>query len=67
MSKPPFDAEAYLAAALAALDLTIDPAWRPGILDNLRRSHQIAQAFLDFPLADEVEPASAFAASGEPT
>jgi hypothetical protein len=60
MSKDTFDAEAYLEAAAAAMGLTIAPEWRPAVLDNLMRSRQIAQAVLDFPLPDTVEPASAF-------
>jgi len=60
MSQAPFDAEAYMTAAAAALGITLDEAWKPGILDNLKRSHQIAQGFLGFPLPDAVEPASRF-------
>lgn len=60
MSKAPFDPEAYMAAAAAALGLSLDEAWKPGILDNLKRSHQIAQGFLGFALPDETEPASRF-------
>lgn len=60
MSRAPFDAEAYMAAAAAALGLTLDETWKPGTLDNLKRSYQIAQTFLDFPLPDETEPASRF-------
>ncbi|WP_341911221.1 DUF4089 domain-containing protein [Ferrovibrio terrae] len=59
MSKE-FDAEAFLDATAAAMNLSIDPAWRPAVLDNLVRSRQIAQAVLNFPLPDEVEPASVF-------
>jgi hypothetical protein len=60
MSKDAFDAEAFLAATAAAMDLTIAPEWKPAVLDNLIRSHQIAQAVLNFPLPDTVEPASVF-------
>ncbi|WP_300301964.1 DUF4089 domain-containing protein [Ferrovibrio sp.] len=60
MSHPPFDAEAYMAAAAQALGITLDEAWKPGVIDNLNRAHAIAQAFLDFPLPDDVEPASRF-------
>ena len=55
-----FDAEAYLAAALPALGLSIDPAWKPAILANLRRNAEIARLFLDFPLGDDEEPAPVF-------
>ena len=60
MSKDAFDAEAFLDAAAAAMNLSIDPEWRPAVLDNLLRSRQIAQAVLSFPLPDEIEPASSF-------
>lgn len=60
MSKDTFDPEAFLDAAAAAMDLTIDPVWRPAVLDNLQRSRQIAQAVLNFPLPDDVEAASIF-------
>jgi hypothetical protein len=60
MSQDAFDAEAYLEAAAAALGLQIEPEWKPAVLDNLQRSRQIAQAVLNFPLPDTVEPASVF-------
>jgi hypothetical protein len=60
MSDVPFDAEAYMAAAATALGLSLNEAWKPGVLDNLKRSHQIAQGFLGFALPDETEPASRF-------
>jgi len=60
MSGRTFDARAYMEIAAAVLGLSLDDAWKPGIIDNLERSAQIAQAFLDFPLPDDVEPASRF-------
>jgi hypothetical protein len=61
MSSPPeFDAEAYVEAALAALGLAVEPAWKPGVVANFQRTAEIAKAFLDFPLADEDEPAPVF-------
>lgn len=60
MSKDAFDAEAFLDATAAAMNLQIAPEWRPAVLDNLLRSRQIAQAVLSFPLPDEIEPASVF-------
>ncbi len=61
MDKPPYDPEAHMTAMAAAIGLMLEPAWKAGIVDNLRRAHQIAQAFLEFPLPDEIEPASTFA------
>lgn len=60
MSQDTFDAEAFMAATAAAMNLTIASEWKPAVLDNLVRSRQIAQAVLDFPLPDTVEPASVF-------
>lgn len=60
MSDDRFDAEAFLEAAAAAMNMTIEPEWKPAVLDNLIRSRQIAQAVLNFPLPDTVEPASVF-------
>lgn len=60
MSKGSFHAEAYMAQAALALGIELDDSWKPGVADNLKRAHQIAQSFLHFPLADDVEPASTF-------
>lgn len=60
MSKVSFDAGAYMEMAAAALGFALDEAWKPGIIDNLQRSHLIAQAILNFPLPDDIEPASRF-------
>lgn len=60
MTSRTFDAQAYMQAAAGALGIELDDAWKPGIVDNLQRSHQIASAFLDFPLGDDIEPASRF-------
>jgi hypothetical protein len=59
--KDEFDAEAYLAAALPAMGLTIDPAWKPSVVANLKRNAEIARLFLEFPLDDAEEPAPTFA------
>lgn len=60
MSQDTFDAEAYLEATAAAMNLTVAPEWKAAVLDNLVRSRQIAQAVLNFPLPDTIEPASVF-------
>jgi hypothetical protein len=60
MSQDTFDAEAYLEATAAVMNIAIAPDWKPAVLDNLIRSRQIAQAVLNFPLPDTVEPASVF-------
>lgn len=60
MSAPKFDPAAYMEAAAATLGIVLQDDWKPGVLDNLTRSHQIAQAFLGHALEDDVEPASRF-------
>lgn len=55
-----FDAEAYLDAVASALDLTIDPAYRAGVIANLQRLGTVAAIFLDADLPDEVEPGFVF-------
>lgn len=60
MSAPKFDPVSYMEVAAAALGITLDERWKPGVLDNLTRSHQIAQVFLGHALEDDVEPASRF-------
>lgn len=60
MSAPEFDPAAYMETAAAALGITLEESWKPGVIDNLARSHQIAQAFLGQALEDDVEPASRF-------
>ena len=54
------EAEAYVKQAASLAGLEIDPAYMPGVIDNLQRSAAIAQAFLNFPLPDDSEPAAVF-------
>jgi hypothetical protein len=55
-----FDAERFVDAAAPAVGLTLDPAHRPGVVANIARIRQMAWLVLDFPLAEEVEPAPVF-------
>jgi hypothetical protein len=52
----------YVDAAAKALALPIDPAWKPAVRANLEVSLRIARLVDEFPLPDETEPASVFAA-----
>ena len=52
----------YVDAAAKALALPIDPAWKPAVRANLEFSLRIARLVDEFPLPDETEPASVFAA-----
>ena len=52
----------YIDAALKALALPVDDAWKPAIKANLEVSLRLARLVDEFALPDETEPASVFAA-----
>ena len=52
----------YINAVGRALALPIDDAWRPAVKANLEVSLRLARLVDEFPLPDESEPASVFAA-----
>jgi hypothetical protein len=52
----------YIDAVGKALALPIDQAWRPAVKANLEVSLRLARLVDEFPLPDEAEPASVFAA-----
>lgn len=58
--QPPFDPEAYMAAAAPLLGLTLDPAWIAPILANLRVLAAAGDLVSSFPLPDELEAAPRF-------
>jgi Protein of unknown function (DUF4089) len=60
MAAQPFDAGAYLDAAAAAIDLSIAPEHRPGVILNLERLASMADLVMAFPLAEEIAPAPVF-------
>ena len=60
MPSPPLDD--FIAAAAAALDLPLDPAWQPSIKANLEVSLRLANLVAEFPLPDEAEPAPVYKA-----
>ena len=60
MAADPLDV--YIDAVGLALALPIDEAWRPAIKANLEVSLRLARLVDSFPLPDETEPASVFAA-----
>jgi hypothetical protein len=60
MPDSPFDPEAYLAQAERMLGIVVLPEHRPGVIENLRAAHAVAQAFLSFPLPDDVEAGPIF-------
>jgi 1-carboxybiuret hydrolase subunit AtzG-like protein len=52
----------YIDAAAKALALPIEAAWKPAVRANLDVSLRLARMVDEFPLPDETEPASVFAA-----
>jgi hypothetical protein len=58
--KTPEQVAEFVAQAAKAIDLTIQPAHLPGVLENTARLHTIAQLFLEFPLAEDVEDSGLF-------
>ena len=52
----------YIDAVSKALALPIDEAWKPAVKANLEVSLRLARLVDEFPLSDETEPASVFAA-----
>jgi hypothetical protein len=61
MATPP-NLDEFIAAASAALDLPLDPAWQPSIKANLEVALRHAATVAEFPLPDEAEPAPIFKA-----
>jgi hypothetical protein len=54
------DIEQYMDATAALVGLPIPAECRAGVLENLKRMQQVAQAFMSFPLPADVEPANTF-------
>ncbi|SHG07644.1 DUF4089 domain-containing protein [Bradyrhizobium erythrophlei] len=52
----------YIDAVSKALALPVDEAWKPAVKANLEVSLRLARLVDEFPLSDEAEPASVFAA-----
>jgi hypothetical protein len=52
----------YIDAVGKALALPIDESWKPAVKANLEVSLRLAHLVDEFPLPDETEPASVFAA-----
>jgi len=52
----------YIDAAATALGLGIEPAWKPAVRTNLDASLKMARMVQEFPLPDEIEPATIYEA-----
>ena len=58
----PTNLDNFIAAASAALDLPLDPAWQASIKANLEVTLRHAATVAEFPLPDDAEPAPIFKA-----
>lgn len=56
------DLDKLVDAAAKALELPLDPAWKPAVRFNLDVSLKLAGLLNEFPLPDESEPAPVFKA-----
>ena len=52
----------YIASIAKALALPVEDAWWPAVRANLEVSLRLAKLIDEFPLPDEIEPASVFVA-----
>jgi hypothetical protein len=52
----------YIASVTKALALPLEDAWKPAVRANLEVSLRLAKLVDEFPLPDEIEPASVFVA-----
>ena len=52
----------YINAVSKALALPVEDAWRPAVRANLEVSLRLARLVDEFPMPDETEPASVYAA-----
>ena len=59
---PTFDAEAYVDHMAAVMAIPIEPAWKPTVVANMATTATIAALVMEFPLDDEIEPATVFEA-----
>ena len=59
-ASPP-DFEAWIDAMAPVTGITVDPAWRPGNVQNLQVTHRLAADVLELPLDEREEPAPVYA------
>jgi hypothetical protein len=52
----------FIEAAAKSLDLSLDPAWKPSIRNNLEVTFKLGRLVEDFPLSDDAEPAPVYKA-----
>lgn len=60
MKAAEFDPSTVVEPLAAAIGLPLDAAHRPGVAKHFTIIAGMARLVMDFPLADEIEPASVF-------
>jgi hypothetical protein len=58
--KPVPDLDAWIDAMMPVLGITLDPAFRPGVIQNLQVVLRLSAIVLEFPLDEREEPAPVF-------
>jgi 1-carboxybiuret hydrolase subunit AtzG-like len=56
------DVDSFVDAAVRALDLKLEPAWKGAVKTNLEVTLALAALFADFPPSDDAELAPVFSA-----
>ncbi len=57
---PEFDAAAHVAHMAPVIGLTIDEAWRAGVVANMAATARAAALVAEFALDDHIDPAPRF-------
>jgi hypothetical protein len=60
MAATPEQFDTLIEATARALDLPVEPAWKPAIKTNVEVTLRLAAEFAEFPLPDDAEPAPVF-------
>jgi len=54
--------DSYIDAAAKVLDLRVAPEWKPTVRLNMENTLKLARLVQEFPLPDDIEPASIYEA-----
>ena len=60
MKKHPLDPAEYVDRMALLLELPLDPAYRPGVIDNMTRLIPLAQLVMEFSLPENIDISSDF-------
>ncbi|HEY1315397.1 MAG TPA: DUF4089 domain-containing protein [Steroidobacteraceae bacterium] len=62
MAIPPDQLDEFIAAAARALEIPLDPEWKPAVKSNLDVTLKHAAVVAEFEMPDDAEPAPIFKA-----